>query len=170
VFERFTDEARQVVIGAQEEGRRLRAERIEPVHLLLALTRSEGAGGDTLRAVGIDHPRLLSAVQRNGTALDGDALAAVGIDLTQVRAATEAAFGPGALDGAGASPRGHLYLTDGSKQALAHSVRLGSRRRSPSIDSACLLFGVLSTGDRMVGRVLRQLGTDPDVLRDRAAA
>jgi ATP-dependent Clp protease ATP-binding subunit ClpA len=49
MFERFTEEARWVVVHAQEEARDLRSERIEPVHLLLALTRDPGRGGTTLR-------------------------------------------------------------------------------------------------------------------------
>jgi len=170
VFERFSDEARRVVIAAQQEARSLGAEQIAPVHLLLALTRDPGAGGAALAAAGIDHPQLSAALARSGTALDADALAAVGIDLTQVRAATEATFGPGALDGVGArTPSGHIRFAESSKQAVALAVRLVGRRKRRAIDSGSVLFGVLSARDPVVGRVLRQLGADPAVLRERAA-
>jgi len=172
VFERFTDEARQVVVRAQDEARHLRADQIEPVHLLLALATDPGRGGDTLRAAGIDHDRLHQAVAASTDALDAEALAAFGVDLDSVRAAAEATFGPGALDPPGTS--GHLRFADASKksleQALRHVLsRRGLPRRDRVIDSGCVLVGVLAVEDPVVTRVLRELGTDPDALRDQAA-
>jgi ATP-dependent Clp protease ATP-binding subunit ClpA len=99
VFERFTQEARQVVVGAREQARELRAERIEPVHLLLALTGDPGRGGAALRSCGVDSAAARSAVGRAGGPLDADALAAFGIDLEQVRAAAEARWGRARLAG-----------------------------------------------------------------------
>ncbi|GAB3348406.1 Clp protease N-terminal domain-containing protein [Modestobacter lapidis] len=171
MFERFTDEARQVVVRAQEEARHLRADQIEPVHLLLAIAGGDGRGGDTLRAAGIDHGRLRSTVASSTDELDAEALAAFGVDLEQVRAAAEATFGPGALDPPGTS--GHLRFADGSKrsleQALRHVLaRRGLARRSRAIDSGCVLVGVLAVEDPVVVRVLRELGADPAALRDEA--
>ena len=71
MFERFTDEARAAVVLAQYEARTLRADRIEPVHLLLALTREPGRAGRLLRESGVDHERLQAAVVR-ADPLDGD--------------------------------------------------------------------------------------------------
>jgi hypothetical protein len=169
VFERFTDEARWAVTVAQEEARALRAPRIEPVHLLLALTREPGRAGRILRDAGVDHARLQAAVVR-ADPLDGDALAAVGIDLDQVRAAAEAAFGPGALDRGQRMPAGHIPFADPSKQVLVETVRLVGRRRVHRIDAGHVLFGVLAVADPLVDRLLHQLGTDLDTLRDQAAA
>jgi ATP-dependent Clp protease ATP-binding subunit ClpA len=168
VFERFTDDARWAVTVAQEEARALRAPRIEPVHLLLALTREPGRAGRLLRETGVDHARLQAAVVR-AAPLDGDALAAVGIDLAQVRAAAEAAFGPGALDRAAAAPSGHIPFTDGAKQALVETVRLVGRRRVHRIDAGHVLYGVLAVADPLVDRLLQQLGTDAVALRQQAA-
>ncbi len=173
MFERFTDEARQVVVSAQEEARHLRAEQIEPVHLLLGIAAGPGRGGETLRAAGIDHDRLHAAVASSTQEMDAEALAAFGVDLDRVRAAAEAAFGPGALDPPGST--GHLRFADGSKksleQALRHVLaRRGLTRRSRVIDSGCVLVGVLAVGDPLVTRVLQQLGTDPAALREQAAA
>jgi len=163
VFERFTDEARQVVVAAQEEARALRAEKIEPVHLLLALGAAPGRGGELLRAAGADPASVRSAMARSGGALDADALAAVGIDLERVRAAAEASFGQGALDGTGDARSGHIAFADGSKRALEESLRHVLRQKRPRrgrvIDSGAVLAGLLAVTDPVVDRVLRQLGT-----------
>jgi ATP-dependent Clp protease ATP-binding subunit ClpA len=169
VFERFTVEARTAVVAAQEEARTLRAERIEPVHLLLALTREPGRAGRLLRDAGVDHDRLQDAVLRSGP-LDADALAAVGIDLEQVRAAAEAAFGPGALERGQQVPAGHIPFADPSKQVLVQTVRLVGRRQVHRIDAGHVLFGVLAVADPLVDRLLQQLGADLDALREQAAA
>ena len=172
MFERFTDEARQVVVRAQYEARELRAARIEPVHLLLALAGGTGRGGQVLHAAGIDPTRLRTAVSAATRPLDADALAVLGVDLDQVRATVEARFGEGALDAARPAPSGHMPFADGSKraleQALRHVLSRRGRRRGRSIDSGHLLFGVLAVADPLVGRVLQQLDTDPLALRERA--
>jgi ATP-dependent Clp protease ATP-binding subunit ClpA len=167
VFERFTSQARSAVTAAQDEARVRHATQIEPVHLLLALTRDDGRGGRVLRAAGVDHAALAGAVARVGGPLDADALAAVGIDLDRVRAATEAAFGPGALEGGRRSPSGHIRFADTSKRTLVEAMQLVVRTRAGQIDSGHLLFGVLSVDDPGVDRVVRQLGADPGDLRRR---
>ena len=167
MLERFTDEARWAITHAQEEARTLRSSRIEPVHVLLALTREPGRAGQLLRAAGVDHERLTAAARRTAP-LDADALATVGIDLDQVRAATEAAFGPGALD-RGAPPSGHIRFADASKHALAQTVGLVGRRHLDRIDAGHVLFGVLAVADPLVDRLFQQLGTDLDALREQAA-
>ncbi|MGY1619872.1 Clp protease N-terminal domain-containing protein [Geodermatophilus sp. SYSU D00691] len=166
MFERFTEEARRAVVHAQEEARDLRASRIEPVHLLLALSRDPARGGGALHAAGVDADRLQSALRRSA-GLDADALAAVGIDLDEVRAAAEAAFGPGALDRGGPRSPGHLPFTRDSKRALEESLRAVLRHRGRRIDSGHVLSGVLAVDDPTVTRVLRQLGVDADALRQR---
>ena len=170
MFERFTQEAREVVVTAQEEARSLQAEEVGPVHLLLGIAAGPGPGAATLRAAGLDHQRLRTCVAGGDDGLDADALAAFGVDLDQVRAAAEAAFGPGAL--APVEPSGHLRFAGGSKKSLEEALRhvLARRsRRERTIDSGCILVGVLAVDDPVVTRVLQQLGTDPEVLRDRAA-
>ena len=169
MFERFAPEARTAVVEAQQEARDLRAGRIEPVHLLLALTRDPGRGGTALRATGVDHAGVRDALRRSGGPLDADALAAVGIDLDRVRAAAESAFGPGALDAAAGSP-GHLPFAGGSKRALEGALRsvlaVPRRRRTRVIDTGHLVVGVLSVPDPVVRRVLRLAGVDVVRLRE----
>jgi len=168
MFERFTEEARWVVVHAQEEARALRAARIDPVHLLLALTRDPGPGGTTLRNAGVDADRLRAALQRS-SGLDADALATMGIDLDRVRAVAEAAFGAGALDRHAPAPSGHLPFARDSKKALEESLRATVRRKERRIDSGHVLAGVLAVDDATVTRLLQQLGADADALRRRAA-
>ncbi|MCZ2828568.1 Clp protease [Modestobacter sp. VKM Ac-2986] len=162
MFERFTDEARLAVVRAQEEARQLDASRIEPVHLLLALTRDTGRGGTALAASGVDHATLRAALTPD--ALDADVLAAVGVDLAQVRATTEAVFGPGALDRGRGPVRGHLPFTDGSKRALEETLRAALQRKERRLDTGHVLLGVLAVADPTVRRVLARLGTDDDRL------
>jgi ATP-dependent Clp protease ATP-binding subunit ClpA len=168
VFERFTDEARRAVVVAQEEARELRAERIEPVHLLLALTRDPSRGGTALRAAGIDHDRLAPVVAAAGNPLDPDALAVLGVDLAQVRATAEATFGTGALDRGRRPSGGHIPFADGSKRVLEQALRAAVRHKERRLDSGHVLLGVLAVGDPTVGRVLAQLGIDTGSLQERA--
>ena len=173
MFERFTDEARSVVVRAQQEARGMRAEQIEPVHLLLAVSTGNGRGHAVLTEAGIDAASLAAAAFRAGDPLDGDALAAVGVDLDRVRAAAEAAFGPGALDRGRAAAGGHLPFADGSKKALQESLRAAlrtGRRRGLRIDDAHVLAGVLTVADPVVARTLPRLGTSADELLGRIAA
>ncbi len=169
MFERFSAEARRAVVEAQQEARDLRAGRIEPVHLLLALSRDPGRGGAALRAAGLDSAAGRRALRAAGP-LDADALAAVGIDLERVRAAAESAFGPGALDRGRRARRGHLPFADGSKRALEGSLRSvlaePRRRRARVIDTGHLVVGVLSVPDPVLRRVLSLAGVDVVRLRE----
>jgi len=108
MFERFTDNARNVVFQAQEGARRLGHTYIGCEHLLLAA--ASAADGEPAGAVLREHgitPELIRAeiVHMIGhrptsdplSGLDSEALAAIGIDLDVVRARIEAAFGPDAI-------------------------------------------------------------------------
>jgi ATP-dependent Clp protease ATP-binding subunit ClpC len=55
MFERFTQGSRDAVEAAAQMARDTRAERIETIHLLLAVAANEGsAGGHVLREMGLD--------------------------------------------------------------------------------------------------------------------
>ncbi|MGK5642445.1 Clp protease N-terminal domain-containing protein [Streptomyces sp. URMC 126] len=101
MFERFTKEARSVVIGAQKEAHALHHPRIGTEHLLAAAAdRPESPGGATLARLGITAETCREAI-RSAARLDEDdaqALRSLGIDLSAVRTRAERAFGPGALD------------------------------------------------------------------------
>ncbi len=106
MFERFTEDARHVVVQAQAGARRLEHGFIGCEHLLLAAASTGEAAGAVLRDQGVSPERveaeILRAIGRGRVAgplgaIDREALAFVGIDLDVVRARIEAAFGPDAL-------------------------------------------------------------------------
>lgn len=106
MFERFTDDARQVVVQAQADARRLGHGFIGCEHLLLATASTATPASAVLRDRGVSPERIETEILRTiglgQTAdllggLDREALASIGIDLDEVRTRLEAAFGPDAL-------------------------------------------------------------------------
>jgi ATP-dependent Clp protease ATP-binding subunit ClpA len=116
MFERFTHQAREVVVRGQAEARSLRHGYIGTEHLLLGLLGvTEGAAASLLKDLGVDHERIRSAiVELIGMPPllepDAAALGAIGIDLDLVRHRVEEAFGPGALDRTRARARARARL------------------------------------------------------------
>lgn len=106
MFERFTGDARTIVIEAQKHARRLGHRYIGCEHLLLAAVCTGEPASAALREHGVTPDAVESeivhlvgrgqAASLFGTA-DREALAAIGIDLDAVRARIEATFGPDAL-------------------------------------------------------------------------
>ena len=106
MFERFTGTARNVVVQAQTDARRLGHNYIGCEHLLLASAAAAEPAGAVLRDHGVTPERIeaaiLRTVGRGQTAdplggIDRQALASIGIDVDVVRARIEATFGPDAL-------------------------------------------------------------------------
>jgi ATP-dependent Clp protease ATP-binding subunit ClpA len=172
MFERFSSDARATVVGAQEVARRRGAASIDTVHLLLALAAQEGPATGALTRVGVTARDLdrLAATAESGDVLDADALAALGIDLDAVRARTDAAFGPGALDRAGrGGRRGHVPFTKDAKKTLELSLREAVHEGSRSIDSGHVLLALLradgTTAHRTLTAALTEAGSDAAGLR-----
>ncbi len=106
MFERFTDDARQLVVQAQADARRLGHGFIGCEHLLLATASTATPASAVLHDRGVSPERIeteiLRAIGPGQTAdllggLDREALASIGIDLDEVRTRLEATFGPDAL-------------------------------------------------------------------------
>ncbi|HKS44974.1 MAG TPA: Clp protease N-terminal domain-containing protein [Amycolatopsis sp.] len=106
MFERFTPDARTVVVHAQEHARRLGHRYVGCEHLLLAVVSTSRPASAVLREQGMtpDHveEEIVRRVGLGGGAglfsdLDREALSAIGIDLDAVRARIEASFGTEAL-------------------------------------------------------------------------
>jgi Clp amino terminal domain, pathogenicity island component len=106
MFERFTPEARAVVIQANEHARRLGHRYVGGEHLLLAAVGAGQPASAVLAAHGVTPERVKEEIVRRVglgagaglfAGLDPDALACIGIDLDAVRARIEASFGPRAL-------------------------------------------------------------------------
>ncbi|MGL5930470.1 MAG: Clp protease N-terminal domain-containing protein, partial [Dermatophilaceae bacterium] len=94
MFERFTRDARAVVVDAQEVCRALDAHEVRPVHLLLALAESGGATRGTLEAHGLTSDDVSAALGAPSPSppppppLHGDdaaTLRTLGIDLDAIR-------------------------------------------------------------------------------------
>ena len=147
MFERFTRDARQVVVDAREWARELRHRVVGTEHLLLALAGQEFGAGALLRDAGVT-PEA-------------------------VRARLEASFGSGALDlGEPAAPRrlfgrgrpGGIFAPR-AKKVLELSLREALRLRHNAIGTEHLLLGLLREGQGLAVRIMVDIGADLQALR-----
>jgi ATP-dependent Clp protease ATP-binding subunit ClpA len=173
MFERFTDEARQVVRLAQEEARRLRHPYIGTEHLLIAaLDEGHGAAAQALAGRHLEvsdlRRRVTAAVDEGRDGLDPDALATLGIDLDAVRRVTEASFGEGSLDAKGRKPvrTGHIPFSKRAKKTLELALREALRLKHRHISSGHILLGLLRETDGAAALILIDAGIDLADLRD----
>lgn len=180
MFERFSAEARQTVVRAQAEARRMGHNYVGCEHLLLGLLDAgSGPGADALEAFGL----RASAVRRlvaeetglGDDPLDADALASLGIDLDAVRRATEASFGPGALErgrrgGRGPSRMGRIPFTPRAKKTLELALRAAVRMRHGSITGGHVLLGIIDQRSNAALLILRKSGVPADALRREVTA
>jgi Clp amino terminal domain, pathogenicity island component len=132
MFERFTADARQIVIRAQSEARQLGHGFIGCEHLLLALLAADEPAADVLREHELTPERVRAElIPMMGArparpadllnVLDREALASIGIDLDVVRSRIEATFGPGALT------RATLTLRRNRRRGLRSRLRRPAR-------------------------------------------
>ena len=128
MFERFTDRARQTVVLAQEEARRLNHTHIGTEHLLLGLLR-EGDG---------------AAAQ---------ALKRFGLALADVRADVIGITGEGSK-----SPPGHIPFTPRSKKVLELSLREALQMGHNYIGTEHILLGLVREGEGVAAHPRRGAG------------
>ena len=166
MFERFTQEAREVVVLAQEEARALGHNYIGTEHLLLALVADEaGSAGRVLRSLALT-PEQLRADTRvvigGQPRLDAAALATIGIDLDEVRRRVEESFGPGALKrtpaGCGSA---WTPFTPRAKKTLELALREALRLRHRHVGSEHILLGLLREEQGMAVALLRKRDLSP---------
>ncbi|MGW6156511.1 Clp protease N-terminal domain-containing protein [Streptomyces sp. NPDC055144] len=139
MFERFSPDARTVVVHTQEHARRLGHSYIGPEHLLLALVSMDQPASAVLREHGVtpegveeEIVRLagLGAGSRLFGTLNRDALASVGIDIDAVRAKIEESFGPEALARADSTVHsGRRPSRRGPRRAVPTALARHWRRR-----------------------------------------
>jgi ATP-dependent Clp protease ATP-binding subunit ClpA len=168
MFERFTSDARQTVVGAQIEARRLHDGRIGTQHLLLALLTQDTPTTAVLARHGLTHDAVAETIRGyGGDDLDADALTTLGIDLDAVRERVEATFGPGALDGTGRrdEPPGHIPFSPRAKKVLELALREAIAGRSKSIRDGHIALGLLREGEGLAMKALHDRGVDPAALR-----
>lgn len=135
MFERFTDRARQTVVLAQEEARRLNHNYIGTEHLLLGLLReSDGIAAQALRRLGIALPDIRADV----------------IDI----------IGEGSE-----SPPGHIPFTPRSKKVLELSLREALQMGHNYIGTEHILLGLLREGEGVAAQVLIGRGAALDRVR-----
>jgi ATP-dependent Clp protease ATP-binding subunit ClpA len=168
MFERFSEQARAVVVEAQEECRRRHDQAVGAGHLLLGLWfDDDNAAARSLERLGLQRDELRAGLPR--PLPDRDALQTLGIDLDAIRERVEAAFGPGALrrpTRCGQPERRHIPFTPQAKRALELALRAALELDHRSIGPAHVLLGVVDAGDLDVSGVLERHGLAPlDVRR-----
>jgi ATP-dependent Clp protease ATP-binding subunit ClpA len=178
MFERFTKPAREAVVTAQAEARRLGHDCTGTEHVLLGLLHGGGIAGRVLA----DHGVTAEAVEREVRAFvrpgpfgeaDAKALGAIGIDLDEVRRRLEASFGPGALRWRpgrrgrrrGPLPGGHIPWSPRAKKVLELSLREALALKHNYIGPEHILLGLLREGEGLAVLVLVKLNTSPEALR-----
>ena len=140
MFERFSQDAKNAVIDAQKQARRLGHSYIGGEHILLAVVSASSPASAILSAHGLTPEYVEAQITRQVRpgagagadlfgSLDRDALAAIGIDLDTVRARIEASFGPQALARADFELQRGVKLKAGPAGSLRS--RLDPRRRLP---------------------------------------
>lgn len=173
MFERFTQDARAVVVSAQQQARRLGHGYVGCEHLLLAVSSAETAAGAALRGLGLT-PRaveqaLFDLVGTPDGALDRAALAAIGIDLDLVQQRVEAVFGSGALSprprrrrwrGRRSCPPGsaHLPFTPRAKRCLENSLREAMTRKDRHIGVEHISLALVAMPDGIIPQILPAVG------------
>src|SRR5690348_13344572 len=132
MFERFTDQARRVVVLAQEEARLLGHGYIGTEHILLGLL-AEGEG------------------------LAFQALASLGISLDATREQIAEIIGEGA-----GQPSGHIPFTPRTKKVLELSLREAQRLGDSYIGTEHILLGLAREGEGVGAQVMDRLGAGKD--------
>lgn len=184
MFERFTQDAREVLVAAQSQARLLRHDWVGCEHLLMGVADSPSPAGVLLRDLGARPDALSAAVAAwigpgPGDNDDKVALAALGIDLDRVRRAVEATFGSGSLDLTSSRRRrglrrrlrrrpascptvtGHLPFTPRAKRCLELSLREALRLKHDHIGVGHISLALLSRDDTAAWAILRRVGVDP---------
>ncbi len=187
MFERFTEDARAVVVDALTHAKRLQHNFIGCEHILLALASRDDAVGETLRGGGVTAAKI-EAILLGETGpgrdlfarLDQEALASVGIDVTAVREAVEAAFGQDALrmlHHYAHRPRSRRFppwrrprdgrrpFTPRAKDCLSGALKQATRAHDNFIGTEHIAHAALSMKHSAVPRILAALGASPDTLR-----
>jgi ATP-dependent Clp protease ATP-binding subunit ClpA len=135
MFERFTDRARQAIVLAQDEARRLNHNYIGTEHLLLGLLR-------------------------DGNGVAAKALTQLDVSLSAVRRQVEQQVGSGEIV-AGT----HIPFTPRAKKVLELALREATQLGHNYIGTEHLLLGLLREGEGVAAQVLVDLGADLDRVR-----
>ncbi|WGW10585.1 Clp protease N-terminal domain-containing protein [Saxibacter everestensis] len=144
MFERFTTDARAIVVAAQETAREIGSHNIDSRYLLLGLFDTNDSTTQALNDCvdNFDDARTRLLDRLAGSGLDGDALASLGIDLSEVTERADAVFGSGALTSS-RSPKGRIRFSQDAKKCLELALREAIRLKGSSIGTRHILLGML---------------------------
>ncbi len=144
MFERFSKEAREAVVGAQDVARQCGSPTVDSRHLLVAVLESSPSVRLAMQTSGSDPAAVATHLRSElrSDRLDESALASLGIDLDVVRQRAEEAFGPDALEPP-RRRRGHLPFAKDARKTIELSLREAIRLEQRTIRSAHLLLGLL---------------------------
>jgi ATP-dependent Clp protease ATP-binding subunit ClpA len=168
MFERFTENARTVLVEARDLALELDSRSIDTRYLLYgcAEVRDETAGRP-LHDLGVTGASIRRLIPRGAEPapgpVDPDALRAIGIDFEAVRATVERNFGPGALDAApdrraSAGSRRPPFTAE-AKHSLELALRVAIELHSDRILPGHLLLGLLRLDNEPVVTAIEQSGT-----------
>lgn len=181
MFERFTNEARAVVVRAQEESRALEHGHIGTEHLLLAmLDYTAGIAFAVLSQAGVEREQVRREVKKHlapplGPA-DAEALKTIGIDLDTVLDRIKESFGKDALRQTPPPARrgwlrrrrrtsGRIPFTPRAKKVLELSLRESIRLKHKYIGTEHILLGFIREGGGLGAQILAEKGVDLERLR-----
>lgn len=171
MFERFTADARAVVVDAVGS-----ADQVTAQELLEALVSTDrGIATSTLRQCGVTAESLHSEIGTNELDQDADVLASIGIDVAAIRESLEQAFGKGVLDDAGvptgigsrrskfAFPRSRFEKD--ARKVLELSLREAMAHKSNHIGAEHILLGILRVADGPTRVALEAQVSIPEIRR-----
>ncbi len=137
MFERFNDQARRLVVLAQEEARIGHHDYIGTEHLLLGLTRDSGEPA-------------------------ARALESLGLRYDTVREQVDQIIGQGH-----GMKSGHMPLTPNAKKALQLALREAMHLGDGCIGEEHILLALIREGQGPAMEVMKRLGADPAQVRER---
>jgi ATP-dependent Clp protease ATP-binding subunit ClpC len=135
MFDRFTPEARQIIVLARDEAVKLRHDHIGTEHMLLGLMRGDPeTSGRVLESLGVTPARVRSDVVR--LVGEGDSRAS-----------------------------GQMPFTPRAKAALEVALHESMTERDQHIESKHLLLGIAGEGQGVGARILRDADVDAELIR-----
>ena len=188
MFDRCDADTMAVIDLGADESRRLGHDWLGTEHLLLAFGQRPQLLPDAAAALLPEAGAMRAALARVLSAPPPNSapelLRTVGVDLDQVRAAVRQTFGDEAVDRLSRRrvhqpwqpwrrpSRRCTSLLAGSKsmaprlkQAFERARNEADRRQRTTIDPATLLIGMIDVEDALSNRLLRDIGVDPEQLR-----
>jgi len=145
MFERFTREAKHVVVAAMGATQRLGAEQVEPEHFLLALAEGSSPAARAIAEAGMDSEAITAAIEADLVAM----LEVIGVPASVVGATP-------------ATPRvDRPDFGIHARRALEQAMREAVNRKEKRLGPEHVLLGALHAPSPTLARVLARLDVEP---------